>query len=92
LAVSSSVTNTSEARAIDSLLAAGASRRKSTAPEGSIMLDWKQFVRLTDEQLADCDIAVVNLACAADLPGGPDERMVAACGYGPCSLMQHAGG
>jgi len=32
------------------------------------MLHWKKLVGLTDEQLATLDIALVNLACAADLP------------------------
>jgi hypothetical protein len=30
---------------------------------------WKQFVGMTDEQLASVDIAELNLACALDLPG-----------------------
>lgn len=33
------------------------------------MLDWKQLVFESDEQLATRDIAEVNLACAAGLPG-----------------------
>jgi hypothetical protein len=33
------------------------------------MLHWRPLVGLTDEQLATHDIALVNLACAADLPG-----------------------
>ena len=33
------------------------------------MLHWEQLVGLSDDQLAALDIALVNLACAADLPG-----------------------
>jgi hypothetical protein len=33
------------------------------------MIDWKQLVLESDEQLATRDIAEVNLACAAGLPG-----------------------
>ena len=32
------------------------------------MLHWKKLVGLADEQFATLDIALVNLACAADLP------------------------
>jgi hypothetical protein len=32
-------------------------------------LDWKQLVRLSDEELSRFDIAEVNLACAESLPG-----------------------
>ncbi len=33
------------------------------------MLGWQQLVRLSDPELARCDLAAVNLACAAGLPG-----------------------
>lgn len=33
------------------------------------MLDWKQLVFESDEQLATRDVAEVNLACAEGLPG-----------------------
>ncbi len=33
------------------------------------MLDWQELVRLPDAELARLDVAAVNLACAAGLPG-----------------------
>jgi hypothetical protein len=34
-----------------------------------MLLDWLKLVRLTDEQLALIDVALINLSCAAGLPG-----------------------
>lgn len=42
------------------------------------MLDWRDLVRLPDRDLAKVDIALVNLACAAGLPGS-DEIDVGHC-------------
>jgi SEC-C motif len=39
------------------------------SPPGTALLPWKQFVHMTDLQLAGYDVALVNLACALDLPG-----------------------
>lgn len=36
---------------------------------GSGMFDWQHLVRLSNRELARIDIAVMNLACAAGLPG-----------------------
>jgi hypothetical protein len=36
------------------------------------MLNWQQLVYLSDVELAQLDIALVNLACAQGLPGGED--------------------
>ena len=39
---------------------------------------WREYLAMPEEQLADVDIAAVNLACAAGLPGS--ERIdVPAC-------------
>jgi hypothetical protein len=42
-------------------------------------VDWKSLALLDDEQLATRDVAAVNLACAAGLPGGPTEEQAAEC-------------
>lgn len=41
--------------------------------------DWKQLVRVADVFLATCDIALVNLACAVGLPGGPSIADIREC-------------
>src|SRR5262249_15057556 len=46
---------------------------------GRIMLDWKQFPTLPDGQLGALDVAEVNLACAAGLPGAPTEAEAREC-------------
>lgn len=41
------------------------SDRRPTA----VLPDWRDFLAMSDEELARQDLAVVNLACAAGLPG-----------------------
>jgi hypothetical protein len=41
----------------------------SVWPNRTPVLNWRQLVRCSDEQLARLDIAAVNLACAEGLPG-----------------------
>lgn len=43
------------------------------------MLHWKDLVHLADEQLATYDVAMVNLACAADLPDAPTPQQIREC-------------
>jgi hypothetical protein len=43
------------------------------------MLHWKQLVMLPEDELARLDIALVNLACAADLPDAPGPVVWEAC-------------
>jgi len=43
------------------------------------MLHWKELTGLSDAQLGALDVAEVNLACAADLPGAPDAAQAAEC-------------
>lgn len=38
-------------------------------PNKTMLPNWRALVRLTDDELSRHDIAAVNLACAADLPG-----------------------
>jgi hypothetical protein len=43
------------------------------------MQDWKSLALLPEAGLASRDIAIVNLACASGLPGGPTEAEGAEC-------------
>lgn len=45
-------------------------RLKPSLAQGKhIMFNWERYVRMRPEELARCDIAAVNLACAGGLPG-----------------------
>ena len=43
------------------------------------MRHWKELVRLSEEELSRLDVAEVNLACAAELPGAPTPFQVRQC-------------
>lgn len=43
--------------------------RRSSFKKDVLMLDWKQLVLESDEQLASRDVAEIHFACAAGLPG-----------------------
>lgn len=43
------------------------------------LTNWQQIARFAEEFLATWDSALINLACAAGLPGAPSESDIAAC-------------
>src|SRR5438093_12768822 len=50
-------------------LTSTAGRGCDSPTAGCPMLDWRELCRLSDEELANFDIAELNLACARGLPG-----------------------
>jgi hypothetical protein len=44
-----------------------------------LLSTWRELALMSDEELRGVDIAFVNLACAAGLPGAPDETRLTKC-------------